>query len=411
MDARLGAHRRYIWTIVVLFAAGWGMVFFNRTALYPLLPILEEEFSISATRVGILPSVYYLFYVLFQIPVGLFGDRIGLKRMLVITYAASAVGLLMVALLAHNYTILLLSMVFYGGGASGFHPMAFSITIKSVAAHRRGVAMALINSGSAIGLLLGLSVAGPAYLATGSWRLLFLALAIPTVTLTILFAIFVRAVRDEGVAWSMPTTILRDKNCLFIYLASFCSLYAFATTVVWGPTFFLRERALDLSVAGLFTAIVAVSGIPAGLAWARLSDRVGRKTLAVVLMPVAAAALFSITLTHSLVLLIALLVLYGATGKLAWEPLAVAWLGDHASASHARSLGTALALFGTIGMSSSIAAPVIGGWIRDMTGSLAGAFWVAALLLVVGSLCSLVPARSPQLAPGRRVGQEQGLTA
>lgn len=409
MNAPHSTDRRYLWTIVILFALGWAMVFFNRTALYPLLPILEEEFSLSATRVGILPSVYYLFYVLFQIPVGLFGDRIGLKRMLVLTYGASAVGLLMVGLLAHNYTILLLSMVLYGGGASGFHPMAFSITIKSVAARRRGVAMALINSGSAIGLLLGLSVAGPAYLATGSWRFLFLALAVPTILLTILFALFVRGVRQEGVAWSMPTRILRDKNCLFIYLASFCSLYAFVTTVVWGPTFFLRERALDLSVAGLFTAIVAISGIPAGLALARLSDRIGRKPPAVVLMPVAALALLAITFTHALLLLIALLVLYGATGKLAWEPIAVAWLGDHASAAHPASLGTALALFGTIGMSSSIVAPVIGGWIRDMTGSLVGAFWIAALLLVVGSLCSLVPDRSPHLAPDRSVAQEHGL--
>ena len=398
MNVERSSDRHYIWTIVVLFGLGWAMVFFNRTALYPLLPILQEEFSLSATKAGTLPSAYYFFYVLFQIPVGLFGDKIGLKRMLVLTYACSAIGLLMVGLLARSYTILLLSMVLYGGGASGFHPMAFSITLKSVAAHRRGIATALINSGSALGLLLGLSVAGPAYLASGSWRLLFLLLAVPTFLLAILFAWKIRGVTTNRTVWSTPSRLLRDKNLLYIYLASFCSLYAFATAVVWGPTFFLTERALDLSVAGLFTAIIAVSGIPAGLALARLSDRVGRKVIALVLMPVAALAMFSIVLTNSLWLLILLLVLYGASGKLAWEPIAVAWLGDHASAAHSESMGTALALFGTIGMSSSIVAPVIGGWIRDLTGSLEGAFIVAAFFLLLGAFCMVVPARAPRIA-------------
>ena len=371
------------------------MVFVNRTALYPLLPVLQEEFSLSATKAGVLPSVYYFFYVIFQIPVGLFGDKIGLKRMLVLTYASSAIGLLVIGLLARNYVILLLSMVLYGGGASGFHPMAFSITIKSVAAKHRGIAMALINSGSALGLVFGLSVAGPAYLKTGSWRLLFLVLAVPTLLLALLFAWRVRGVNGgNGAVWSTPTRLLRDKNLLFIYLASFCSLYAFATVIVWGPTFFLRERGFNLGVAGLFTALIAMSGIPAGLFLARLSDQIGRKPIALLLMPVAALALIGMTLTHAAWVMVLLLLIYGATGKLAWEPIAVAWLGDHVSASRSESMGTALALFGTIGVSSSIVAPVVAGWIQDTTGSLEGAFVLAALFLFAGLFCTLIPSKA-----------------
>lgn len=398
MTTKQPAGRRYVWTIIILFTLGWGMVFVNRTALYPLLPVLQEEFSLSATKAGVLPSVYYFFYVVFQVPVGLLGDKIGLKRMLVLTYAGSALGLLMVGLLAQNYVVLLVSMVLYGGGASGFHPMAFSITIKSVIAKHRGIALATINTGSALGLIFGLSVAGPAYLATGSWRLLFLLLAAPTLLLALLFAWQVRGVTGEASTWNAPTRLLRDKNLLFIYLASFCSLYAFATAVVWGPTYFLQERGLDLSVAGLFTAIIAMSGIPAGLLLARLSDRFGRKPFALLLMPLAALALLGMLLAHSLWAVILLLLIYGATGKLAWEPIAVAWLGDHVAESRSQSMGTALALFGTIGMSSSIVAPVVAGWIQDVTGSLEGAFTLAAFLLLLGSLCALLPAKSPQAA-------------
>lgn len=58
-------------------------------------------------------------------------------------------------------------------------------------------------------------------------------------------------------------------------------------------------------------------------------------------------------------------------------------------------MGTALALFGTIGMTSSIVAPVIGGWIQDTTNSLQGAFVLAALFLLLGSILSLIPAKRP----------------
>lgn len=396
METEQAAGRRYILKIVILFALGWTMVFLNRTALYPILPVLQEDFGLSATKAGLIPSVYYFFYVLFQIPVGLLGDKIGLKRVLVLTYTSSVLGLLMVGLLAQNYALLLASMVLYGGGASGFHPMAFSITIKSVPLSRRGIALAVINSGSALGLILGLSFAGPLYLATEDWRLLFLLLAAPTLVLAGLFAWNVQSVNGgRQNTFSNPTRLLRDKNLLFIYLAGFCSLYAFSTVLVWGPTFFLTERALDFGVAGFFTAIIAVSGIPSGLVLARMSDRWGRKPLALSLMPLAALAIVGLILSHSIWVMVVLLIIYGASGKLAWEPIAVAWLGDHTTRSHSESMGTALALFGTIGVSSAIIAPAIGGWIRDVTGSLEGAFMVAALFLALGTLFSFVPAKQP----------------
>ena len=68
-------------------------------------------------------------------------------------------------------------------------------------------------------------------------------------------------------------------------------------------------------------------------------------------------------------------------------------------------MGTALALFGTIGMTSSIVAPVVAGWIRDRTGSLEGAFLLAAAMLLVGGLFMLVPAETvSRRQPSDRTG-------
>jgi MFS family permease len=405
LDRPLQTHaRRNQLTIILLFAMGWAMVFVNRTALYPLLSVIQGEFSLSATRAGLITSSYYFFYVVLQIPAGMAGDRFGHKRVLVISFALSGIGVLAFGLVSSSYGWLLASTVLYGGAAGAFHPMAFSLAMRSISERRRGLATALINSGSALGLIIGLSAAGPFFLLTGNWRLVFAGLAVPTLLLALAFQLAVRPVAPAAAAGT-ALHLLRNKNLLFIYLASFCSLYAFATAVVWGPTFFQVERGLGLGAAGAYTALVALGGIPAGLIFARLSDRWGRKNLAQGLMPLAALALAGMALVRAPTMAVLTLLLYGAFGKLAWEPIAVAWTGDHVSRASPGSMGTALALFGTIGMTSSIVAPVVAGWIRDRTGSLEGAFLLAAAMLLVGGLFMLVPAETvSRRQPSDRTG-------
>ncbi len=374
-----------------LFALGWALVFINRTSLYPLLPIVQDQFKLTNAQAGLIISGYYFFYVLLQIPSGIAGDRFGHKRVLVVTYALSGLGVLAFGLLGNTFGWLLVTTVLYGGAAGGFHPMVFSLTLRTVPRRQRGLATALINSGSAIGLVVGLSMAGPLFLLTGNWHLIFIGLSTPTLLLSFAYALMVKTARGPIDDVEEQVALLHNRNLVLIYLAGFCSLYAFATVVVWGPTFFQAERGLGLSAAGAFTAVVAVGGIPAGLYFSRLSDRLGRKRFAIGLMPVAGLALIGMVLVHSLTLLVLFLLAYGAAGKLAWEPIAVAWTGDHVNVSNPGSIGAALALFGTIGMTSSVIAPVVGGWIRDRTGSLEGAFLLAGAFLLVGALLMLGP--------------------
>src|SRR3989304_1810356 len=89
----------------------------------------------------------------------------------------------------------------------------------------------------------------------------FLPGAVPPLLLALAFQLAVRPVAPAAAAGT-ALHLLRNKNLLFIYLASFCSLYAFATAVVWGPTFFQVERGLGLGAAGAYTALVALGGIP-----------------------------------------------------------------------------------------------------------------------------------------------------
>ena len=69
--------------IVAVFCLGWAIIYADRTALFPLLPVIGGEMGLSAVQAGAIASAYFLAYVVVQPFVGVIGDRLGLKRVLV----------------------------------------------------------------------------------------------------------------------------------------------------------------------------------------------------------------------------------------------------------------------------------------------------------------------------------------
>ena len=378
--------RSYILRVIAAFCLGWAIIYADRTALYPMLKVIGEEFNLTGAQTGAITSAYFLCYVALQIPAGIWGDKYGLKNILVSMYLLSGVGMLLTGLMASNYTTLLIFVAIHGIGAGAYYPAAYGTTLNAVPKETKGLSTAIINSGMSLGLALGLACAGPIYLHFNSWKMPFLILAVPTILMAFVYQIVLKDIRPP-VGEKVPfSAILKDKNLMLINGAIFCSLYGFWTVVTWGPTFFQTERGLSLTVAGLYTAIVAVTAIPAGLTIGKSSDRYGRKKLSLILLPLAAATVFATGYVKSLPALIAVLICYGLVGKLTWDPIAVSWVGDHVSATKPQAMGSAVALFNFCGMSSAIVAPIISGWLKDLTGSLQTSFYLGGAIVLLGTL-------------------------
>lgn len=89
--------------------------------------------------------------------------------------------------------------------------------------------------------------------------------------------------------------------------------------------------------------------------------------------------------------MLAVLLAYGAVGKLAWDPLAIAWLGDYLSQERPHLVAPAVSLFSFVSVCSAVVGPPLTGLLRDVTGSLAGGFYVSAVVVLAGFALSLVP--------------------
>ena len=384
------ADRAYISRIVLLFCFGWAMVYADRTTLYPLLRVVQQDLGITGAQAGWITGIYFLMYAPMHAVGGIIGDWLGLKRVLVsfITLAGLALVLLGTS---SSYPMLLLAVAAHGLGVGCFYVGAYGITMQTVPTSLRGMSSGVINSGMSLGFVTGLVSAGPLYEASGSWRVPFLLLAVPTLAAAAAYQALIRPVPRQGFTLRGIGEFFRDRQLLCLALAGFTEIYAFFVVLAWGPAFFQAERGFGILKSGLFTAVIAVAALPAGLALGRLSDQMGRKRLSVMLLPLGALCVCLLPLVRSQAMLFLVLAAYGLLGKLAWDPIMFAWAGDRVTATRPTTVGATMGTFGFVIMMGAFMAPVVTGWIRDLSGSLAGGFYLAGALVLAGTLLLLVP--------------------
>lgn len=392
LNDAVAPHKRGIpawWVTIFLFWLGWIFMYADRTVLNPVMGELEKEFGLSVTQLGLMNSVFYFSYALLQVPAGILGDKIGKKKVLIPGFLLFG-AFTAVTGWAKSWSTLLFARVVTGAGEGTYYGPQYGLSSEQIPKKYRSLGSAIINSGMAFGIALGLMASSWLVYDQGySWRTPFFVMSIPTLLTGLAIWLFVKEKKRQpveagGVAKpkSKFTDLFKNRNLLLVYLMVFCSLFGFFVILTWLPYYLQSERGIAGSETGFITSLVAWISIPGALLFSSLSDRLGkRKPLILVLVPVAILSMLSIIWMPNMTGVIVALCVYGLVGKLALDPVLVALVADSVDENNYSS---AFGLFNFIGMSSSILAPVIAGAARDMTGSLASSFYVSAALLVVG---------------------------
>ncbi|MCD8351553.1 MAG: MFS transporter [Planctomycetaceae bacterium] len=380
------------WTkAVALFFLGWIFIYATRNILSASMNSIQQEFGLTQSQLGLVNSVFFFTYTFAQIPSGMLGDRFGLKRMLIIGFLLFGIFTGMTGL-ATSFAVLVLMRALVGIGQGTYYGPQYALSSAAIPLKHRGFGSAIINSGMAFGISLGLIGAGFIINTLGlNWRYSFYAFAIPTVVIGLLFQFVIkeppRAVEAQPAAdaTSPAATTVKPKlsrNIIAIYVMVFCSLFGFFVIQTWLPYYLQNERNIAAGQVGFVSSLVAWASIPGALIFSRMSDKLRRRKLFIVLLVV--LALFSImgcVYFEQYSLMITCLVIYGLTGKLALDPILVASVADNAASGNR---GTIFSVYNFVGMSSSIVAPYLAGFLSDTTGSLASAFYLSGGLLLIG---------------------------
>lgn len=395
--------KNYWKTIVFTFCLGWIVIWIYRAMLSPIYGEIQGTIGTQTnTAMGLISSCYFFGYTALQIPSGFLVDRFGQKRVLIPGFFVFALGAFSIAA-AKNLTAIYIGSVLAGIGCGTYYGAAFSLTTQHVPVEKKGIGTAIVNSGSALGMILGMT--GSSFVVKQMnmpWQTMVCISATLIVLLVIWFAI---AIKDNAAEKKSAKAIQNRKetensgtnskgslfriNLVSCYLLYFTTCYAYYLIVTWLPSFLESERGISGGLVGVVVSMISVTAVPGALFFAHLSDKKRKqKAVLVVGLEISAFALVAVSMfVPNAGLLAMILLLYGFLGKMAVDPVLISYVSDQADGG---SVATTLGMFNFFGMSSSVVAPALTGKIIDTTGSGEMGFYIGAILLLAGTIFFLL---------------------
>lgn len=380
--------------VVAIFFVGWILMYATRTIFNPIMGVIGEQFNLSNTQLGLANSIFFLTYAIAQIPFGIVGDKIGRKLVIAIGFVLLAVTTYFSGL-ATSFVLFLVIRAVAGIGQGAYYGPQYALSTEAIPDNKQTVGNAIINSGMAFGTSGGYLLSRKLVLDNGDhWSKPFFIMAIPTLILGILFYTVLKekvirpedeekVVKEEGPKEKISLKqIFSNRNLVAAFILCFTSIYANFVIITWLPQFLIAERGFEGASVGFIASLVPWASIPGALIFARLNDKTGAtKKLVYFLVPLATLSVFAIAFVTDRTILIAVLILYGLTGKLALDPIVVTFVTKNAPAG---ALGTTLSAYNFIGMSGSILAPYVTGFLADSLGSMQVGFYLSCVLLLIG---------------------------
>lgn len=435
-------------TNTVLFAC-WLVILaegYDVGVLGAVLPALAEyePWGLSPLELGGLGSYALIGMLIGAMTIGTLSDRIGRKKMMLVSVALFTTMQLGAAL-APTPELFGLFRLLGGLGMGGVLPVAAALTIEYSAPKRRSFNYGVMFSGYSFGILVAALVA-IAILPTLGWRWVIGVGALPLLLLPLLAWIVPESIeylmskgrkaeaaqlagklrvapfveKDwtpthatgadiQSVSWKQSLTAMFSGGYLtatvFFWISLFCGMVLVYGLNTWLPSI-MRSAGYDLGSSLTFLAVFSLASAFGGMILGRAADAYGKKLMLVTFYLLGGAGILMLMFPNTLVINYVFVALAGI-GSISTSLVLTGWVADYYP-SYARATATGWALsFARIG---AISGPLIGGWIVSMALPFQWNFIVFAVVgLVAATAVALIPrgpggrARSTPPEPEDRV--------
>ena len=408
--------------------AGWLFDYYEIALMTFLVVPIAAEFDLTKTQSALLLSLQLLGIAVGGVIFGYLGDRIGRRRVLMITILMFGFFTLTRAF-APNYEVLLAMGVAAAIGLGGEFGVGQSLVAEVMPARKRGFWGGALYSGVGLGLAGAALVGGYVVPAIG-WRWTFAISCFP-----ILLAILVRFGAPESEAWQqqsgsrtrVPTDWALVRSAAFVKPFLLClfacaiEFFAFYGVAAFLPTYLIEVQGFSFGRAAWWTVVVGIAIFIGSIACGLLADRIGRRATWSLMASIAAVGSLILGVTFSADIssfwtLIPIFVLYIGTGIAA----AFGMVFAEQFPTRVRSFGVGSAL--QIGRGLSFFPPLIAAAVYPIYGYSPLVFGGAALFAILALLGPLfyegkgvpiedVEARFARPAPGLATGAPGAMTS
>lgn len=311
---------RRAWAITLLLLGFMLVNFGDRAVLGLAAAPLMKETGISPSQYGLISSGFYLLFSVSAIVVGFIANRVSNKVLILIMAIVWSLAQLPILFVA-NVGVLLASRVALGAAEGPSAPVAMNAVQKWFPDHKRNAPTALLNSGSALGVVILAPVLG-VVIGQFGWRAAFGVMCALGVLWAALWAVFGRegtADRTPGPATIGETEtgglrvpyrrIFLTGTALSVVFSGLALSFGLATLVSWIPVYLAGPLGFDAGTAALLiilpwlasALLMSTQGAVSDALMSRgVPSRVARGVLGACGMLAAAACLVGVVAAPSL---------------------------------------------------------------------------------------------------------------
>ncbi|MBN2061663.1 MAG: MFS transporter [Deltaproteobacteria bacterium] len=356
-----------------------------------ILPYMLSSLSISKTSAGIIYSSYFITYTIFSPVLGLLGDRSNTKILVTVFVSILAAG---AYLMSFSATVLQASIFFglAGIGHSACWAPVVALVMRWVDENRRGMAVSIVDLGSAAGIAVWSAII-PLIIVASGWRMVWISLGMFTFLIAVMNLVLMKSHPPPETDFQKPATIpavripiklgymaiFKDIKFYLIgfsyLLISFSILIPFTFLITYAS----QELMIPYKTATGLVVVIAISGAVCKLILGHYSDVVGRVRVMMLCGVLAGTGCLGMAYVNDYSILLLFSIIFGAGYGTIW-PVYAASARDLFSRDYAGSVIGLWTCYHGIG---SVLSPVIAGWLIDITGNY---FWTFILGVMTSAL-------------------------
>ncbi len=164
------------------------------TIIASILGIAGDIFGVSQGTAMWLMTGFMLTYASFMPVLGKLGDRLGKKRIFVISISLFSLGLLL-NFITSNFTVIVIGRLVQGLGAAGILPIANALVSEHYP-REKGKYLAMVNATYGLGMIVGINVGGITYDLLG-WRWMFVITFIASLMAVVFAELFIKVPKRD----------------------------------------------------------------------------------------------------------------------------------------------------------------------------------------------------------------------